>query len=315
MVAQFSLCLLSLATLSNAISTPISVQHALDTDKLNVMGYIPSLGWTGIFTAIYVLIAAGLTWRYFKSKAKYMLAMIIGLYFFIAGLALRFVFRNNPYGIGLYSVMNSFTVLSPCAFIASIYSILGQIVGRIGGEQYMLIPSRRVALVFILSDVFTFLIQGAGAGLTPTGSADLGQKIFLVGLILQLVSFVFFCIVFARWLVLVRLREPSVWARDAFAPWQHDWRALLAALSISCICIVIRCFYRVIELSEGFFGHLATTEWYFFILDALPLAVACGVFIPCWPEHFMDAKHAPSKIPLASVASSNGEIERLRMMS
>ena len=45
--------------------------------------------------------------------------------------------------------------------------------------------------------------------------------------------------------------------------------------------------YRVIELSQGYHGHLATTEVYFYALDSLPLFVAVVVYTPFWPGRMM----------------------------
>ena len=49
----------------------------------------------------------------------------------------------------------------------------------------------------------------------------------------------------------------------------------------------VRCVYRVIELSQGYHGHLATTEVYFYALDSLPLFVAVAVYTPFWPGRMM----------------------------
>jgi hypothetical protein len=49
---------------------------------------------------------------------------------------------------------------------------------RIGGEQYLLVPAHRITLAFVISDVVTFLIQGAGGGmLTNHDLANIGEKV------------------------------------------------------------------------------------------------------------------------------------------
>ena len=45
--------------------------------------------------------------------------------------------------------------------------------------------------------------------------------------------------------------------------------------------------YRVIELSQGYRGHLATTEAFFYGLDSLPLFIAVAVYTPFWPGRMM----------------------------
>jgi hypothetical protein len=163
----------------------------------------------------------------------------------------------------------------------------------------------------VLSDVFTFLIQGSGGGLVATqGGKDIGQKacppnnhevdmnrlttntqLFLIGLILQLVSFVVFVLMYLRWLFLVRSREPEVWECSRRQSQQRDWRTLAIALGVSCLFVIvrpiftprlssfllthrsalhqIRCVFRTIELAQGWSGKLATTEAYLYGLDVL----------------------------------------------
>lgn len=65
-------------------------------------------------------------------------------------------------------------------------------------------------------------------------------KIFLVGLILQLVSFVFFTLVYLRFIYRMRKYEPMLWNRDDKLSWFNDWRTLAAALGISCVGIIVR---------------------------------------------------------------------------
>jgi len=81
---------------------------------------------------------------------------------------------------------------------------------------------------------------------------------------------------------------------------------LAAALNISCIgilvcaliaqlehylrawiCPEVRSGFRVVELSEGFQGRLATSEAFFYGLDTLPLFVAISIYIPFWPGRFI----------------------------
>ena len=62
------------------------------------------------------------------------------------------------------------------------------------------IKPEKISWMFVGSDIFTFLIQAAGGGLSTsqvTKTRDTGAKIFLAGIALQMVSFVFFTFVWA----------------------------------------------------------------------------------------------------------------------
>ena len=49
--------------------------------------------------------------------------------------------------------------MQPCLFIAAEYVLLGKLVQYLRGEKYLLIPSRRIMVIFLSSDIGTFLMQ------------------------------------------------------------------------------------------------------------------------------------------------------------
>jgi hypothetical protein len=115
----------------------------------NLMGYVPSIGVTSAalggchmvsrvlvvlthwYPAIYATATAGQTFMYYRMKARYMLAMTIGLYcgtsstpfycspfahacaqVFCLGLGMRFVFRTDPTSLAVYIIQDSLIVLA-----------------------------------------------------------------------------------------------------------------------------------------------------------------------------------------------------------
>jgi hypothetical protein len=57
-----------------------------------------------------------------------------------------------------------------------------------------------------------------------------------------------------------------------------------------CALLQVRSVFRMIEAGQGFGGYLSVHEGYFMAFDALPLAVACGVFVAIWPERYLPAR-------------------------
>jgi len=51
------------------------------------------------------------------------------------------------------------------------------------------------------------------------------------------------------------------------------------AIIVSDAMIIMRAVYRVIELAQGWRGHLITTEYYFYILDTTPMIISMAVWI------------------------------------
>jgi hypothetical protein len=223
--------------------------------------------------------------------------MTIGAYTFAFGISTRFGLHLHPESKGLYIVEYLFVVLSPCAFIAAEYVLLGRLARHLRCDKYLLVTARRITVTFISSDISTFLIQAIGGALSISANDEplalAGSRVFLAGLALQLLSFLTFTCIFLFFLYRVRKCEPEVYVQDQQLVWYKDWRALAGTMIVSCIGILIRSVYRTIELSEGFQGRLATSEPFFYGLDTLPLFIAIVVYLPFWPGRFIPRAGVP----------------------
>ncbi|KAG9006490.1 hypothetical protein FRB94_014354 [Tulasnella sp. JGI-2019a] len=262
------------------------------TTQYNPLRYIPSIALTSVGLAFYLPVTVAMFFLIFTKGAKYMLYMAVGALCYCAGLALRYPFHSHPYGLGLFIIMNMFTILSPCAFIAAIYMLLGRLARELGMGKYLLVKPNKLTKYFVISDCTTFFIQASGGGLLSshtTTMENLGRHLFLIGLVLQLVSFGIFTLLCLIWMYKVHKHAQSIWLRDELAgkSWRQDWRAFASAILVSCAGILVRSVFRVVENSQGFSGHLTTTESYFYILDSLPLFIAIAVYIPFWPATYI----------------------------
>ncbi|KAI0763257.1 RTA1 like protein-domain-containing protein [Irpex lacteus] len=261
-------------------------------DVFNPLRYIASDSLTGMGVALTLVLALGQTFWSIKYRTKFMLAMVIAAYTYALGIAVRFGLARHPDSNGLYIVEYLFVTLSPCGFIAAEYVLLGRLARWLRGDSHLLVRPQRITLVFVISDITTFLIQAAGGGISASAHDDLtkakaGSNIFLAGLALQLASFSFFTLLYLRFMIRMYKYEKETWVRDAHLPWYNDWRALAAALTVSCIGVLVRSVYRTVELSEGFGGYLSRTEVFFYTLDFVPLIVALLAYIPFWPGRFI----------------------------
>ncbi|KAF8897589.1 RTA1 like protein-domain-containing protein [Infundibulicybe gibba] len=273
-------------------------------DPYNPLKYIASNALTAVAFSLILLVALIQSWFVKKWGAKWMLSMVIGAYTFALGLGVRFGLALHPESKGLYIVEYLFVVLSPCAFIAADYVLLGRLARHLNCDQYLLVSPRRITIVFISSDITTFLIQAAGdpylfLQMHRTVLWPGPECVFLTGLAVQLLSFSVFTGIYLVFLYRVYTREPIIWIKDQAGSWYADWRTLAAALALSCLGILIRSGFRVVELSEGFQGRLTTSEAFFYGLDTLPLFIAISIYIPFWPGRF---------IPGPSPTTKNGEI-------
>lgn len=114
--------------------------------------------------------------------------------------------RDSGDSLGLYIIMNFCIVLSPACYFAFNYIWFGRLVQRIEEHQQQFnsksnrkhitfLPPKQFGKIFIISDVITFIIQAGGGGLQASKNAkNVGSVIFLVGIIAQFASYVFFVI-------------------------------------------------------------------------------------------------------------------------
>jgi hypothetical protein len=282
-------------------------------DPYNPLRYIATNSLTATAFGLVLLVGILQSLCIWKWGAKWMSSMTIGAYTFALGIALRFGLHEQPQSRGLYIAEYLFVVLSPCAFIAATYVLLGRLAVHLQCGRYLPISTRRITIVFVSSDVITFLIQATGGAMTASANnlslAKVGSRLFLAGLALQLLSYLIFTGIFIRFLFLVHTHEPEVLKLDAVKAWYNDWRTLAAALIVSCIGILIRSVYRTIELGQGYHGYLAIHEVYFYTLDTLPLFIAIAIFVPAWPGRFIRASEtAPQVSEKAHVASTESSL-------
>ncbi|KPV71605.1 uncharacterized protein RHOBADRAFT_47559 [Rhodotorula graminis WP1] len=216
------------------------------------------------------------------------------------GMTLGFLLRvkNN------YAWQFLFTFLSPCAFLAHGYVVLKHIAKALDREvssACLFIPARGLVYIFVLSDVVTFMAQTAGTALVIIGGKwlSLGEKLAISGLALALASFSLFTVLLVVFTKRIRARDSDVYfprtstRRSTFNPWSKepvdDLRTLLVVLGLTCIAILVRSVFRLIE---HFFGYIATHEAYLYAFDSTPLWLGMALFCVVWPPRHVAGLNA-----------------------
>jgi high-affinity Fe2+/Pb2+ permease len=121
-----------------------------------------------------------------------------------------------------------------------------------------------------------------GAGLLSAGNsknADLGQKIIIVGLFIQIVAFG----VFISVAVLFHARmnkNPTLRSMEPNMRWQKH----LYVLYFVSLLIMIRSLVRVVEYVQGNAGYILSHEIFLYIFDGTLMFVAVAVFNVIHPK-------------------------------
>lgn len=252
-----------------------------------VFGYRPTDALSIAAAVVYGIVGSALMFRTMKSKAWWALCLPIGAFFEAKGFGLRYLSKFWPNSVAVFAIEELFIVCAPASFLAFNYIVYGRLISYVGAE-YSIVNPRRVALAFVISDVFTFVLQASGSALqTSDKMASTGQKITLVGLVLQAVSYGLFCLLLVKSHFNIRTSgSPLIYKACIKLIW---------VLYFSSAFVSIRCIYRIVEYAQGRGGYLLTHEVFLFTLDTLPLLLAIIIYIPFWPAKYLEPHHGVYK--------------------
>jgi hypothetical protein len=185
------------------------------------------------------------------------------------GYVFRFLSAGSPADLGPYIGQSLCIILPPSLYAATIYMIYGRLVLFVDAAEASIIRPTRVTKIFVCGDVMAFFLQAGGGGMMAQASmANMGQKIMLIGLFVQLAFlglFLGISLVFWR-----RMTKSS--KRYAIPQYgKHTWEALLKMVVGAAVIIILRCIFRVMEFAQGHAGYLASHEIYMYVFDAAPM--------------------------------------------
>ena len=173
-------------------------------------------------------------------------------------------------------------LVAPALFAASIYMILARLIRAVHADHVSLIPIKWVTKIFVTGDVVAFGLQAAGGGIQSGGTLDqynLGEKISIVGLFVQIAIFGFFVATSLLFHARIQQRPTSRSARRAVA-----WRRHLYILYVTSTLILIRSIFRVVEYLQGNNGYLISHEVFIYVMDALLMALVMVIFATWYIE-------------------------------
>ena len=186
---------------------------------------------------------------------------------------------------GLQSVL---ILVAPVLISAAIYMTLRRLFDNVpDGAQYSPVRSTWITKLFILGDLICFCVQGAGGSLASKADAEdaskvnLGTKIILAGLILQLVVIVMFVAIMSTWHWRIR---PLLAGQSQYHSTQQPQKTnaktktMLRMLYLVSAMVMSRNTVRAVEMAQGLHGYIMEHEWVLYALDA---GLMFGVLMIC----------------------------------
>ncbi|EWY81697.1 hypothetical protein FOYG_15919 [Fusarium oxysporum NRRL 32931] len=229
--------------------------------------YDPSMAAAVIFIIVFLSFTTLHTYQLVRAKTWFFCCFVIGGYMQVIGYIGRAVsFSESPnWTVKPYVVQTLLLLISPALFAASIYMILGRIIIITGGERHS--PIKRVWLTKI------FVV---GGGMMAGGSLEAlhnGERIVIIGLIVQIVFFSLFAVTAAVFHMRL-VGSMSAKAAVSGIPWQR----YLYTLYIASGLILVRSVFRLIEYAQGNAGYLISHEAYLYIFDSVLMFLAMVLF-------------------------------------
>ncbi|ESZ89894.1 hypothetical protein SBOR_9719 [Sclerotinia borealis F-4128] len=254
--------------------------------------YVPSMAAAVIFIILFIATTGLNSWRMFKTKTWFCVPMALGCIFEVVGYIGRAKAVNSTGTLLPYVFQSSFTLLAPALFSASIYMTLGRIMRYVKGEHHSLIRITWVTKIFVIGDIFSFMVQGGSSSLMFNSSTvKMGEKVVLAGLFIQIISFGFF---FVTALIFERRMRKAPTAESFIV--KANWIHYLYVLYAMSVLIMVRSIFRVIEYAEGQTGYPLKHEWTLYIFDAVPMFIVTLIFFIYHPYHLQVRTGATTSI-------------------
>ncbi|ROT42928.1 hypothetical protein SODALDRAFT_269840 [Sodiomyces alkalinus F11] len=260
-----------------------------------------TLGACAFFVGIYgaLLIAqAYLGWR---SRAWAFVAWLAaGTAFELMGYAARIYMSFNPWSFEGLVINSMMLVLGPTLTAAAISVTFKHLVLWYGPEWSLIKPGL-YPWVFVGTDFISIVIQGAGGGISAIANGmedgrslyDAGSAMLVAGVSFQVANMVLcgaLMLVYVwrrkramkqktnagghggsskKWSLLAVLRGHETANRA-----EHMAKVFIAGLTTAYVAIIIRCIYRIPEMSMGWANELMQNETLFLILDGAMILLA-----------------------------------------
>ena len=233
----------------------------------------PSFPAAIVFIALFGIATLLHLFQMFKTRTWFMIPFVIGGIFETIGYTGRTVSAHQspgPYTLGPYIIQAVLILVAPALFAASIYMELARIVHMVEGDRALFIRRTWLTKLFVIGDVFAFLLQASGAGLLSSQNANMintGNNIIIGGLFAQLLFFGLFLLAAA----IFHLRVAKAPTRLCF---ERPWQKHLVGLYVVSFLILVRSIVRVVEYIQGYSGYIMSHEAFLYVFDAAVMFVA-----------------------------------------
>ncbi|ENI01011.1 hypothetical protein COCC4DRAFT_204740 [Bipolaris maydis ATCC 48331] len=239
--------------------------------------YNPSMAAAVIFIILFLLVSGLHLYQMVRTRTWILVPFVIGGFFQFAGYIARAMSaaESPNWTVGAYSASTILLLVAPALYAASIYMMLGRIILVTDGEHHSIVPKRWLTKIFVVGDVISFMMQGAGGGIMATGTISAlytGENIIIGGLVVQILFFGCFIVTSVFWHSRMR-KNPTTRIISGSIPWEMQLYSLYAASML----ILVRSAFRLIEYAQGNNGYLISHEAFLYIFDSTLMWITMAI--------------------------------------
>lgn len=273
--------------------------------------YEPNEAACIVFIVVFALLLFAHLWQSIRARIWYMWPLILSTGLEVVGYVLREYSIHERHDKNPYIIGQVFIIIAPACLAANLYMLVGRAMVYVG-PGYSIIRPTWITPVFVGFDILAIATQGLGSAFIFGTELDInkltrGRTVLIVGLFIQLVAFAVFLL-----LAIYFDRKTTVALRGRVA----SIRPLMNVFYLSGALILLRSIYRAVEfITVDFYkrpinSYLYNTEWPYYVLDALPIALSIFAFNIVFPANHLpktkdETLTKEDHVPMESRSGSN----------
>ncbi|KAH5420885.1 hypothetical protein HBI25_186610 [Parastagonospora nodorum] len=270
------------------------IDGQLCTLEGTLYGYKPDLAANAFFAAFFAVcffwqLYCGIRYRTWT----FMIGLCLGCIGEAVGYGGRIMMYNDVFDNDAFIIQICCLIISPTFVSAGIYLTLKHIVINFG-ERWSRLPPVWYTRIFITGDIFSLVLQGAGGGLASTADSgsdlqDVGTNLMIAGVIFQVVILAFFGYFLTEYVVRTYRRRNQLSDESMALFHKKSFRCFMGAIVVAYFCILVRCVYRIPELTGGWRSELMRNEPEFIVLEGVMIVIAVAVLTVFHPGYCFPA--------------------------
>ncbi|KAI9828621.1 MAG: hypothetical protein M1832_001724 [Thelocarpon impressellum] len=277
--------------MSDSQGNPVECTKETCDLKESIYGYYPNLGANVFFLVCFAILAIvqlaqGLRWKTWS----YTVAMFFGAAGCAIGYGGRVMLNKDAFDPVGFNVQICCLIISPAFISAAVYLNLKHLVIVFGSEFSRLKP-HLYTWIFILCDLLSLVLQGAGGGTASTADTDaqakVGNNLMMAGIVFQVFTLLVFGAISGEFFW--RAFKGKTHLNPAKAALRNtlNFKLYIGALTVAFVTLLARCVYRIAEMAGGWRNPIMQSEIDFIILEGVMVLIATFVLTALHPGYCM----------------------------